>query len=127
MSFGATITLPDISGSQVFNLQGFVPNGADYIEDDSSPTLTRRVAIRHSNAGASIVKGQTPIRRHLLQLKYEAWNADLGKTEVMIGNLTITKDPGSTFATSDVRNLCAQLKEFLDDDAMVDRLLRDES
>jgi ribosomal protein L16 Arg81 hydroxylase len=130
MSFGATITLNDGQGTPVavvFNLQQFVPNGADYIDATSTAALTRRLLIRHSNAGASLIKGQKPIRRHLVQAITEMFNEDLGKTEKITANFTFTVDPAHTFTDQQIEDPGVFLSNFIIGSNNMARLLRDES
>lgn len=129
MALGTTITLADATpANQVFNLQSFVPNGADYIENDATADLQRRIAIRHSNVGKSPVKGRPPVRRHLVQLTHTEYNATLGINEKFTVNLTITKDSGSTqISSTEEGHAIAMAKNFLGDATLMAGLLRDES
>lgn len=129
MAFTDPITLADNSAAnQTFTRQTFAPTGSDWVETDATVADTRRIIIRHTNAGPSVVKGSKPIRRHLIQFTHEAWNATLGKTERATLNATLTVDPARSEITDahlyDLGNFAA---EFLTVTANIDKLLRDES
>lgn len=112
--------------NQSFVIQSQLPGGVDFIEDDATIGDTRRISIRHSNAGPSVVKGGKPIRRHLVQMTHEKWNADLGKTEKLVMNMTITNDPTTTFSETNIRDLWTFMVNFITD-TNVKKLLRDEA
>jgi len=125
MAFADSISLSDGTNTRVFVLQSRLNGGCDYIWDGSTAALTRRLKIRHTNVGASVVKGQRPVRRHLAQLITESFNTDLGKTESVTTNYTLTVDPGSTLTTApeDHRKL---MEDFLTTTSIA-QLVRDEA
>lgn len=127
MAFAEPIVLANASAvNQNFVLQSRFKDGSDWIEDDATSTLTRRLSIRHSNAGPSVQKGFKPIRRHLVQMVEEKWNATLGKQEKVTLNLTVTVDPGSSVTVGEVYDLRAFMDSFLNN-SNLDKLLRDET
>lgn len=127
MAFVEPILLDDNAVvEKEFALQGRSQFGSDWIESSSTPTDMRRVIIRHSNAGASIVKGAKPIRRHLVQFVHEKFNSTLNKTEKVVVNVTLTVDPGSSFVTSDLHHLVEFARNFLTD-SNTEKLIRDET
>lgn len=126
MAFADTITVQDAAAAdKVFVLQSRFNGGADYIWDGSTASLTERLKIRHSNVGSSVVKGQKPVRRHLVQFIAEKFNTDLGKTETVTTNVTITVDPGSTL-TAEPEKHRAFVESFLSTTTMA-QLIRDEA
>jgi hypothetical protein len=129
MALGSTIALADSAASvQTFNLIGYIPNGADYIEDDSTADLRRTISVRHSNVGKSQVKGREPVKRHLVQFIHNEYNATLGITEKFTINLTITKDAGSTqISSTEEGHVVAFAKNFLASATLMPALLRGES
>lgn len=128
MAFTDPISLNDnAAAAQSFTRQTFVQQGSDWIESDATVASTRRIIIRHSNAGASVIKGGKPLRRHLVQFVQEAWNATLGKTEKATLNLTLTVDPGrSAITDTNLYDLRSFAKEWLTT-ANIDKVLRDEA
>lgn len=129
MAFDNTLTLVDFSeANQNFVAQSRLQGGVDYIESDATAESTRRLSIRHTNAGASVLgKGAKPIRRHLVQFTHEKWNSELGKTEKATVNVTITVDPGASITTTEKRDLIAFAISLIGETANQDRLLRDEA
>lgn len=128
MAYADPLTLNDSAPlAHNFTKQQSVPNGSDWIDGASTATDVTKILIRHSNAGTSIVAGQKPIRRHLVQFTREIWNATLGKTEKMTLNVTLTVDPGTSFTETNRDDLEAFAANFLLSDTFTDRLMRDET
>jgi len=127
MAYTDPISLFDnAAAAQSFVRQSNQKDGSDWIENDSTVALTRRIVIRHSNAGTSVVKGSKPIRRHLVQFTHEAWNATLGKTEKATLNVTLTNDPGTAITAAQLYDLRAFAVNFLTT-ANIDKMVRDET
>lgn len=127
MAYTDPISLLDnAAASQSFTRQSSQLAGSDWIENDATLLDIRKIVLRHSNAGASVVKGGKPIRRHLAQFIHEKWNATLGKTERCALNVTLTIDPGASFSTTEIYHLRSFAKEFLTT-TNVDKMLRDET
>lgn len=127
MAFADPITLADnAAANQTFTRQSAQQNGSDWIETDATLGQARTITIRHSNAGTSVAKGAGAIRRHLVQFALTQYNSTLGKQEKAVLNLTLTVDPGSSIAASDLYHLMAFAKNFLSS-ANVDKLVRDET
>jgi hypothetical protein len=120
------VLIDNATANQTFVRQSSQKDGSDWIENDATIALTRRIVIRHSNAGASVVKGSKPIRRHLVQFTHEAWNATLGKTEKATLNVTLTNDPGTAITAAQIYDLRSFAREFLTA-ANIDKMLRDET
>lgn len=127
MAFSDPITANDNAAVlQTFTQTGMLQNGSDWVENDATAASTRRLVLRHSNAGASVAKGASPIRRHLQQWTHEKYNATLGKTEKLTFNLTVTQDPGASFTSTDIYDLLAFVKNF-STTGNLDKMLRNES
>lgn len=128
MALTDPITLNDHSAVlKSFVLQNRGPGGSDYVESTATATDMRKIVIRHSNAGASIVKGSKPVRRHLIQFTDEEWNSTLGKTEKATVNVTITVDPGAAgISTLEIQDLVSFAKDFLSDTRLA-QMIRDET
>jgi len=128
MAYSDPLVLKDNAAvNQNFVVQSRLQGGVDYIEDDATTTDRRRISIRHSNAGPSVVKGSRPVRRHLFQVIHDKWNSTLGKQEKATLNITLTTDPGASITTAEILHLAAFGAEFLTLDANVEKLLRDEA
>lgn len=106
-------------------------DASDWVSEITPGSDVIKLSIRHANAGASIVKGAKPARRHLLQLRREKWNSTLGKTEIMTVNLTMTHDPASSLTSQDLRNIlwmaCYKFGTAAGSNAFADSLIRDET
>jgi len=129
MAFADPITLNDSNAvpvAQSFTRQFTAQGGSDWVENDATPSLTRKIVMRHSNAGPSTVKGAKPVRRHLVQFTLDKWNATSGKTEKAVVNTTITVDAASSITVGEIEDLTTFAAGFLTD-ANVEKLLRDES
>lgn len=127
MAFTDPIVLADqLAANQTFTGTGNVQNGSYWVENDATNADRRELAILHSNAGAGLIKGGPPLRRHLFQVKHSKWNAGLGKTEIATLNTTLTIDPTSSFSTANLYDLAAFLRNFYTS-GNLDKLLRNES
>jgi hypothetical protein len=128
MAFTDPIVLADnAAANQSFTLQSKTQNGSDYIENDATGTDQRKIVIRHTNAGPSVVKGAKPVRRHLVQFTHEKLNATLGKIEKITLNVTLTTDPGASgLVAADIYHVRAFAANFLTT-TNIDKLIRDES
>lgn len=127
MAFTDPIALNDnAAASQSFVRQSGLLGGSDWVENDATLADTRRIVIRHSNAGASVQKGAKSVRRHLTQFVHEKYNATLGKTEKCTLNVTLTIDPGASFTTTNMYDLRAFAVNFLST-TNLDKLVRDET
>jgi hypothetical protein len=121
------LTLADADGTnQSFVVQQRFAGGVDFIESDATVDSTRKIAVRHSNAAPSVLKGARPARRHLAQFTQEDYNATLGKTEKTTLNVTLVVDPGASITEDELFHLRAFLVNFLTE-ANVSKLLRDEA
>lgn len=111
--------------TRISSLQG----GSDWVEDDATISDKRTIAVRHSNAGKSSVKGGPPLRRHLMQFTHSKWNATLGITEKLVANVTFTCDPSTSFDTTDYADIGAFISNAFGNGAetILDQLLRDET
>lgn len=128
MAFDNTLTLTNNGAeSESFVAQSRLQGGVDYIDVTSTAANTRKLSIRHTNAGPSVIKGGKPVRRHLVQMVQEKWNSTLGKTERATVNVTITVDPGASITLAEQQDLIAMASNFVDVDANVEKLLRDEA
>lgn len=113
--FTDPLSLNDVSETgQNFTRVGTTLGGSDWIESDASVSDTRRILFRHSNAGQSVNgKNAPPIRRHLVSFIHEKWNEETAKTEKAVMNVTLTHDPSTTFASTDLKDLMAFAASFL--------------
>lgn len=128
MAFTDPQSLNDNSAAaQSFVRQDVLQGGSNWIENDATGTLIRKISFRHSNAGASVLKGGKPVRRHLVQFTHEAFNATLGKWDKATLNVTLTTDPGGGVITpTNIYDLRAFAVAFLTT-GNIDKLMRDES
>jgi hypothetical protein len=127
MAFADPIIVADhAAANQNFTGRSSMQGGSDWIEDDATLTDQRQLSIRHSNAGPSVLKGQTPIRRHLVQFQHVKYDSTIGKNVKMVLNTTLTIDPGAGFTTLEQQNLVAFTKNFFTD-ANLAKLIRDET
>lgn len=109
------LTLEDAAAAgQDFTRISTTLGGSDWVEDDADVADTRRMIIRHSNAGASVNGKQAPpIRRHLVSFVHEKWNEESAKTEKAVINFTITHDPSTTFTAGNLNDLCSFAAQML--------------
>jgi hypothetical protein len=127
MAFTDPIVLADqLAANQTFTQTGMSKDGSYWIENDATGTDQRKLAILHSNAGASLIKGGPPARRHLFQIQHAKWNSTLGKTELATLNTTLTLDPTSSFSTANLYDLAAFLRNFYTS-GNLDKLIRNEA
>lgn len=100
--------------------------GSDWIEDDASASLERKLVMRHSTAGPSSVKGAVPRQRHLIQFTHREFSAITGLQELFKINLTVEDDPGgSQITTTEKQHMYAFVRSFLTDANMA-KVLRAE-
>jgi hypothetical protein len=129
MAFTDPIGLNDsVAALQNFTKISQIGGRSEWVENDATAINRRRLIIQHQNAGTSVAKGQTPIRRHSVQMIHERYNATLGKMEKLTQNWSWTVDPGaSSITATDIADQLAFMKNFFPNTATLDKLLRDET
>lgn len=127
MAFADPIVLADhAAANQNFTGRSSFQGGSDWVEDDATLSDQRTLSIRHTNAGPSVAKGQSPVRRHLVQLVHTKYDSTLGKNVKMTFNGTLTIDPGAGFTTTEQQNIVSFGTKFWTDTNLA-KVIRDET
>lgn len=116
-----------LEGAKTYVRQDSFNGGSDWIMETSDSADTRRLLIRHSNAGKSTTPGAGPVQRHLWQMIRESLNATTGKMEKATVNVTFTIDPGAAFTQAEILEMFDAAVNGIVADAQGVKLLRGES